>query len=162
MNDTAIDHALMRESVLELYADYYDCLDDVKLADWPEFFVDDCFYRLVSRENFEQGLRLSTILCESKGALEDRVTGLTKTQVYAPRYYRRFAGPIRVTPEDDGRVSATHNLLIAQTLVDKQTEIVMAGRCYDFIEQHDKRWLIKERVVVFDSEMVPNSFIYPA
>ena len=33
---------------------------------------------------------------ESRGMLMDRVAGLSGTQVYAPRYDRRFPGPQRL------------------------------------------------------------------
>ena len=42
---------------------------------------------------------------ESRGMLKDRVTGLTRTQMYAPRYYRRFPTAPRVTAQDAASVS---------------------------------------------------------
>jgi salicylate 5-hydroxylase small subunit len=93
--------------------------------------------------------------------LIDRVTGLTKTQVYAPRYYRRFPGPLRLRAESHALVSVQHNLLIVQTLIDKQSEIVMSGRCHDRIAAENGQLQFKERIFVFDSEMIPNSLIYP-
>ena len=87
-------------------------------------------------------------------------------QVYAPRYYRRFPGPLRVMPGLDG-VRTRHNLLIVQTLIDRQSDIVLCGTCHDLIVRDPDpeaagRLRFRERIVVFDSEMVPNSLIYPA
>jgi 3-phenylpropionate/cinnamic acid dioxygenase small subunit len=151
-----------RDAVEDLYGSYYECLDKVRLEEWPEHFAKDCLYRIVSRENYEQGLRLSIILAESKGMLVDRVTGLLKTQVYAPRYYRRFPAPLRIRPEVDGKLPVEQNLLIVQTLIDKQSEIFLSARCNDLLVVEEGRLFIKERIVVFDSEMIPNSLIYPA
>ncbi|MFD0391663.1 aromatic-ring-hydroxylating dioxygenase subunit beta [Tistrella bauzanensis] len=92
----------MRARVRDLYDAYYDTLDDVRLADWPDFFTVDCLYRVIPRENAERGYTLCTMQAESRGMLQDRVTGLTTTQMYAPRYYRRFPGPIRMTVDDRG------------------------------------------------------------
>lgn len=150
-----------RDQVEAFYGSYYDCLDAVQLEDWPEHFAQDCLYRIVSRENYERGMRLSTIVAESRGMLFDRVTGLRKTQVYAPRYYRRFPAPFRIRPVEGARLPVEHNLLMVQTLIDKQSDIVLAARCHDVLVVEERRLLFKERVIVFDSEMIPNSLIYP-
>ncbi len=162
MNNQASPSDFSREGVEELYASYYDSLDELRLEDWPKHFTNECLYRIVSRENFERGLRLSTIVAESRGMLVDRVTGLTKTQVYAPRYYRRFPGPLRLRQSTGGFLPVQHNLLMVQTLTDKQSEIVLSARCRDMLVVEGGVLLIKERIVIFDSEMIPNSLIYPA
>lgn len=156
--DTIID----REAVRDFYDDYYNTLDDVRLDDWPGLFTEDCIYRVIPRENFEAGYTLSTIYAESRGMLIDRVMGVTRTQMYAPRYYRRFPGPIRIVSRDGDGVRVRHNLLVVQTLIDRQTEIVLSAVCHDCLVSDDDRTRLKERIVVFDSEMIPNSLIYPA
>lgn len=161
MNESPKVTGISRDSVERFYESYYDSLDENRLSDWPPHFSEECLYRVVSRENFERGLPLSTIVAESRNMLIDRVTGLTKTQVYAPRYYRRFPGPLRVQAESNALVSVQHNLLIIQTLIDKQSEIVMSGRCHDKIELEQGQLQLKQRIFVFDSEMIPNSLIYP-
>jgi salicylate 5-hydroxylase small subunit len=162
MREPAALADVSRSDVEELYGSYYDSLDEMRLSDWPLHFAEECLYRLVSRENFERGLRLSTMVAESRGMLIDRVTGLTKTQVYAPRYYRRFPGPLRLGQPAAGRLGVHHNLLMVQTLIDKQSEIVLSARCQDQLVVEGGKLLIRERIVVFDSEMIPNSIIYPA
>ncbi len=162
MNSISSVSAFERQEVEEFYSSYYDALDELRLSDWPDHFSEDCLYRIVSRENYERGLPLSTILAESRNMLIDRVTGLTQTQVYAPRYYRRFPGALRIHALENNHVATNHNLLIVQTLIDRQSEIVMAGRCLDKLTREQGRLLLTERIFVFDSEMIPNSLIYPA
>jgi salicylate 5-hydroxylase small subunit len=153
---------LDREALRDFYDDYYNALDDVRLDDWPTFFTADCIYRVIPRENFEAGYTLSTIYAESRGMLVDRVMGVTRTQMFAPRYYRRFPGPLRVVGRGTASVRTRHNLLVVQTLIDKKSEIVLSAVCHDELVAGDGRALLRERVVVFDSEMIPNSLIYPA
>ena len=98
---TAETDIALRGRVRDLYDAYYDTLDDVRLTDWPDFFMADCLYRVIPRENFERGYTLSTMQAESRGMLQDRVTGLTTTQMYAPRYYRRFPGPLRISADSN-------------------------------------------------------------
>ncbi len=150
-----------RDALRDFYDDYYNALDDVRLEEWPDFFTEDCVYRVIPRENYEAGYTLSTIYAESRGMLIDRVMGLTRTQMYAPRYYRRFPGPLRIVSADGDNVRTRHNLLMVQTLIDKQTEIVLSAVCHDVLVS-DERTRLRERIVVFDSEMIPNSLIYPA
>jgi 3-phenylpropionate/cinnamic acid dioxygenase small subunit len=94
--------------------------------------------------------------------LIDRVMGLTRTQMFAPRYYRRFPGPLRIVSQDDETTRTRHNLLVVQTLIDKKTEIVLSAVCHDVLVPDDGHPRLRQRIVVFDSEMIPNSLIYPA
>lgn len=151
-----------RDAMRDFYDDYYTTLDDVRLEEWPAFFTENCLYRVIPRENFEAGYTLSTIFAESRGMLIDRVMGVTKTQMFAPRYYRRFPGPLRIVSRDGDSVRTRHNLLVVQTLIDKKTDIVLSAVCHDLIVPDEDRLRFRERIVVFDSEMIPNSLIYPA
>jgi 3-phenylpropionate/cinnamic acid dioxygenase small subunit len=151
-----------RDALHDFYDDYYNALDDVRLDEWPGFFTEACTYRVIPRENYEAGYTLSTIYAETRGMLIDRVMGLTRTQMYAPRSYRRFPGPLRIVSRDDSSVRTRHNLLVVQTLIDKQSEIVLSAVCHDVLVLDDQRLRLRERIVVFDSEMIPNSLIYPA
>ena len=151
-----------RDAVRDFYDDYYNALDDVRLDAWPEFFTEDCVYRVIPRENFEAGYALSTIYAESRGMLIDRVMGVTRTQMFAPRYYRRFPGPLRIVARDGDAVRVRHNLLVVQTMIDQKTEIVLSAVCHDVLVPGDSGPRLRERIVVFDSEMIPNSLIYPA
>lgn len=156
-----LNDAGLRARVRDHFDDYYAALDDLRLEEWPAFFTEECLYRIVSRENFERGFPLSTVQAESRGMLHDRVTGLQKTQMYAPRYYRRFPGPLRLTQDESG-IRARHNLLMMQTRVDKQPEVILCGVCHDLLVEDDGQLRFRERIVVFDNEMIANSFIYPA
>ena len=153
---------LDRDTLRDFYDEYYIILDDVRLDDWPALFTEDCIYRVIPRENFESGYTLSTIYAESRGMLIDRVMGVMRTQMYAPRSYRRFPGPLKIVSRDGDSVRTRHNLLLVQTLIDKQTEIVLSAVSHDVLILDDGRVRLRERIVVFDSEMIPNSLIYPA
>jgi len=151
-----------RDALRDFFDDYYTGLDDVRLEEWPSFFTEDCLYRIIPRENFEAGYTLCTMQAESRGMLVDRVMGLTRTQMYAPRYYRRFPGPLRIVSRDDNGVRTRHNLLVVQTLIDKQSDIVLCAVCHDLLVRENEGPRLRQRIVVFDSEMIPNSLIYPA
>src|SRR5258707_13647028 len=92
----------LRLELEEFYAAYTACLDEERFEEWPEFFVEQCLYKIIPRENFERGLPLATWLCESKGYLADRVTAIRKTPVYAPRYVPRMVSGLRVLGWTEG------------------------------------------------------------
>ena len=71
--------------------------------------------------------------------LVDRVVGVTRIQMYAPRSYRRFPGTLRIVARDDASVRVRHNLLVVQTLIDKQTEILLSAVCHDVVVLDDVR-----------------------
>jgi len=152
---------LTRDAIADFYEDYYNGLNEVQLEAWPDFFTEDCLYRVIPRENYEAGYTLCTIQAESRGMLVDRVMGLTKSQMYMPRYYRRMHSPVRIVSPDGAGVRTRHNLLLLETQIDKPTIIVMAAVCHDHVVPDGGRLRLRERIVVFDSEMVPNSLIYP-
>ena len=46
----------------QLYADYAIAVDSGQWDLWPEFFTDDCVYRLQPRENFDRELAYLFVL----------------------------------------------------------------------------------------------------
>ena len=46
----------LRHRIHDLYAAYAACLDDARYAEWPEFFTDDAWYRVVPRENYDRAV----------------------------------------------------------------------------------------------------------
>ena len=151
----------LRLELEELYAAYAACLDEERFEEWPEFFVERCLYRIVPRQNFERGLPLATWLCESKGYLRDRVVAIRKTAVYAPRYVRRMVSGLRVLGWKDGVLEARANYLALETLQDELTRVFNTGQYRDRLVVEDGKLKFSERTCVFDSELVPNSLIYP-
>jgi 3-phenylpropionate/cinnamic acid dioxygenase small subunit len=151
----------LRLELETLYADYTACLDEERFEAWPDFFTDDCTYKIIPRENFERGLPLATWLCESRGMLEDRVVMIRKTGVYGPRWIRRMTSGLRILGWEGDVLSVRANYLAVETLLDELTRVFNAGQYRDRIVVHDGRLRFREKLCVFDSLLVPNSLIYP-
>lgn len=150
-----------RDAALQFFEDYYEILDEEKFEEWPQLFEDVSLYRIVSRENYASGLPISAIRCESRGMLSDRVTAIRKTLVYSPRIYRRFATNFRVKEVADASVMMTHNLLLTEALINSKTEVLLSGKCFDTLVRTGDGLKIKERTVVFDTDVIPNILVYP-
>jgi salicylate 5-hydroxylase small subunit len=151
----------LRLELEELYAEYVACLDEERFEEWPEFFTDDAIYRIVPRENFEHGFPIATLHGESKGYLQDRVVAIRQTSVYAPRYIRRLVSNIRIMGWTDDRLGVRANYAAFETWRDELTRVFSVGRCHDTLVATDGRLKFKEKLVIFDSELIPNSLIYP-
>jgi 3-phenylpropionate/cinnamic acid dioxygenase small subunit len=151
----------LRLELEELYAEYVACLDEERFEEWPEFFTDDAVYRIIPRENFERGLPIATLHCESKGYLRDRVVAIRQTSVYARRYMRRLVSNIRILGWQDERLEVRANYAAFETLRDELTRVFSVGRCHDKLIVVDGRLKFQEKLVIFDSELIPNSLIYP-
>jgi salicylate 5-hydroxylase small subunit len=160
VNATATIALEDRLRIDELYARYAACLDDGRFAEWPDFFTDECTYRIVPRENYDRGLPLATLSFESKGMLRDRVYAITETLFHEPYYQRHLVSGILAEPEDGGfRVRA--NYLVIRTKSGSLSEVYSAGRYLDRIVDDAGALRFREKLCIFDSELIPNSLIYP-
>ena len=68
-----------------LYANYAATLDAGDWQRWPDFFTEDCSYRLQPRENFDRGLPLATLAFESQGMLRDLAQSARQLHSGGPR-----------------------------------------------------------------------------
>lgn len=152
---------VLRLEIDDLNASYAACLDDGPLEAWPELFTDQCRYEIVPRENYERGLPLAVMRCESRGMLVDRVAALRRSSVYAPRALRHLISAARITALTDEGVRAQTNYAVLQTLPDEETTLFNAGRYLDCLVREQGTLKFRERLCVFDSVLVPGSLVYP-
>jgi len=149
------------QRLLALYADYAAALDNAAWEQWPEFFTEDCVYRVQPRENHERGLPLATLSFESKGMLRDRVYGATETIFHDPYYQRHVVGVPRILADDGARIRAEASYAVFRTKPDELSTVFNVGRYLDTILRTEAGLKFESRLCVFDSEMIPNSLIYP-
>ena len=156
-----LDRLELRLQLDELYAEYAHCLNDGKIEHWPDFFAEDCSYLLIPRENYDEGLPLATIRCETKGYLKDRVAAVQDTSLYAPLTLRHLVSGLRVTEVAAGHVSTEANFAVLRTQVDELTKVFLAGRYVDTIVREDGQLKFKEKLAIHDSLLIPNSLVIP-
>jgi salicylate 5-hydroxylase small subunit len=128
---------------------------------WPDFFADDCSYRLQPRENYDRGFPLCTLAFSSKGMLRDRVYGIKETLFHDPYYQRHVVGAPVVRRVDAGRIYSEANYAVFRTKLDGPSTVFNVGRYIDTVVQTPAGLKFAERLCVFDSEMIPNALIYP-
>ncbi len=147
--------------IQQLYADYASAVDSGHWDLWPEFFTEQCVYKLQPRENFERGFPLCTLSFTSKGMLKDRVYGIQETLYHDPYYQRHVVGAPIVRRVADGCIYAEANYAVFRTKLDKESTVFNVGRYIDTIVQTPEGFKFAERLCVYDSEMIPNAIIYP-
>ena len=147
--------------IQQLYADYASAVDSGQWDLWPEFFTEQCVYKLQPRENFERGFPLCTLSLTSKGMLRDRVYGIKETLYHDPYYQRHVVGAPIVRRAEDGYMHSEANYAVFRTKYDKESTVFNVGRYIDTIVQTPEGFKFAERMCVYDSEMIPNSIIYP-
>ena len=144
-----------------LYADYALAVDSGQWDLWPEFFTEQCVYKLIPRENHERGFPLCTLSFTSKGMLKDRVYGIQETLYHDPYYQRHVVGAPVVRKVEGERIHAEANYAVFRTKLDKESTVFNVGRYIDTIVQTPEGLKFAERLCVYDSEMIPNAIIYP-
>lgn len=153
-------HATLTE-IVSLYAEYAACIDDERFDDWPGFFTEDCVYRVIPRENHAAGYPLATISLKGTAGLRDRVYGVTSTLFHAPYYQRHIIGLPRILGVDGDEIRVEANYLVVRTKRDEPSDIFNTGRYIDRVVKTADGLRFKEKLCVFDSELIPNSLIYP-
>jgi len=148
-------------ALVQLYADYSYAVDSGDWSLWPEFFVDACSYRLVPRENHERGFPLATLAFESKGMLKDRVYGIKETLFHDPYYQRHVVGAPLIRGFDGKRITSEANYAVFRTKLNGLSTVFNVGRYIDTVVRTAGCLKFESRLVVYDSEMIPNSIIYP-
>ena len=144
-----------------LYAAYAHAVDSGDWDLWPAFFTEQCSYRLQPRENHERGFPLATLSFESKGMLKDRVYGIKETLFHDPYYQRHVVGTPIVRSAERDRFRCEANYAVFRTKLSDASTVFNVGRYLDTVVRTPDGFRFASRECIYDSEMIPNSVIYP-
>jgi salicylate 5-hydroxylase small subunit len=147
--------------VIRLYSDYAAAVDIADWDRWVDFFVEDCEYKIQPRENFERGFPLCTLALLSKNMLKDRVYGIHETLYHDPYYQRHVVGLPVIRENRDGIIVAEANYAVFRTKLSGESTVFNVGRYLDRIIRNQDGLKFISRLCIYDSEMIPNSIIYP-
>ena len=155
---SAID---VRHEIRDLYDEVADLLDDDRVEALPGYFVDDCVYRITTRENHDRGLPGGFMYCDGVAMLRDRILAIRETQVYEPRSWRHFVGGVHVLGVEDDAIRSRANVLVTESMSDEDPRVFVVGRYLDTLVRRDGKLRFKERIVVCDNHYVRRSLIMP-
>jgi anthranilate 1,2-dioxygenase small subunit len=153
----------LRLRVEELLARYVHCIDDGRLEEWPELFVESGLYRVTTAENHERNLPLPIIYADSRAMLRDRVAALRQANIYEPQRYRHLVSSLLVERIDSRSAKAVSNFQVVRVMQTGESMLFATGRCLDRvrIEGEGGRPQFEERVVVLDSRAIDTLLAIP-
>jgi len=147
--------------LIHLYSDYASAVDSAQWDKWIEFFTDECEYKIQPRENYERGFPLATLALLSKNMLKDRVYGIHETLYHDPYYQRHVVGLPIIREEKDNVIFAEANYAVFRTKLSGESTVFNVGRYLDRLTRDATGLKFISRLCIYDSEMIPNSIIYP-
>jgi anthranilate 1,2-dioxygenase small subunit len=147
--------------IARIQADYARCVDDGPLEHWPDFFTEDCFYKITTADNHRRGLEAGLIWADSKAMLHDRVSALRHANIYERQTYRHILG-IPIIVSETQSETATETAFMALRIVrDGPTDIFASGRYLDLWRMMGPYAKLVERIVVCDSSRIDTLLALP-
>jgi salicylate 5-hydroxylase small subunit len=101
------------------------------------------------------------MMAESRGMLKDRIYGIRNTLYHQPYYQRHIVSGLFIREAKGDIVRTQANYAIFRTKQNEISEVFNVGRYLDTVVVEDGRLKFREKICVFDSELIPNSLIYP-
>jgi 3-phenylpropionate/cinnamic acid dioxygenase small subunit len=140
-------------TVENLLARYVHALDEDRLEDWPDFFVESGHYRITTAENHERGLPLPIIYADSRAMLRDRVSALRHANVYEAQRYRHTVSATLVERHGTSTVRAVSNFQVLRVMQTGETVLYASGRYLDriLLNGDGGKAQFEEKIVVCDS-----------
>jgi 3-phenylpropionate/cinnamic acid dioxygenase small subunit len=141
--------ALLR--LASLNATYAAAIDADRLESWPDFFTDDCLYKITSAENHKRGYAAGIVYADSKAMLRDRVKALRTANIYERQSYRHIVGLPVVLAEDADGIRAETPFIVVRIMRDGSSALFATGVYLDRVRDEGGALRFAERIVVCDS-----------
>ena len=140
---------------------YARLLDEDRLEEWPDLFVERGVYKVIPRENLDREPALPIFFCDSRAMMVDRVRSLRKANVYNLHYCRHVVSNIEVlsVAADSFEVAACYT--VYQTDLEGQTRLFSVGQYRDVIANGDGELKFREKIAVCDTFNIPNLLAIP-
>jgi 3-phenylpropionate/cinnamic acid dioxygenase small subunit len=153
---------IMLTEIAALNAAYARAVDSGRLEEWPEFFLEQCLYKITTADNHEKGYQAGLIYADSRAMLVDRIAALRQANIYERQRYRHILGMPFVSGEADGSVSVETSFLVIRTMRDGQMIVFATGVYLDKVVRNQGGvWRFAERIVVCDSQRIDTLLAIP-
>jgi salicylate 5-hydroxylase small subunit len=78
-----------------------------------------------------------------------------------PYYQRHVVGVPRILEFQPERIVCESNYAVFRTKLSEPTQVFNVGRYLDTVVRTGDGWKYAAKLCIYDSEMIPNSIIYP-
>jgi anthranilate 1,2-dioxygenase small subunit len=147
--------------ILQAQARYARCLDDGPLEAWPDFFTEDCFYKITTADNHRRGLEAGLIWADNRRMLQDRVSALRHANIYERQSYRHVLGLPLVAGPAEGEAESETPFVALRIVRDGATEVFASGRYLDHWRRDGEGVRLAQRIVVCDSSRIDTLLALP-
>ena len=151
----------VREALTALMADYAMAIDEDRLEEWVELFDENCDYRVVTRENVEQGLPNVLMWCDNKNMLRDRVESYRNVNEYNLHYDRHVLGPLCFTGAGDGTWEFDVSYSLFQTALEGASRLFSVGRYHVEARIDGGRGRLRRVAAIADTGLIPSLLATP-
>ncbi len=138
-------------ALIQVQAAYARCIDNGDLNAWPDFFEEQCLYKITSADNHERGLDAGIVFANSRGMLSDRISSLREANIYERHSYRHLLGLPWIASQNGDEVRSETSFCVMRIMQDGTTEVYATGRYLDRFKLNGHSATIAERIVVCDS-----------
>jgi len=151
----------IRHAASDLMAEYGLLIDEDRLEDWAELFEEACDYKVVIRENVEQGLPNILIWCDNKDMLRDRIASYRDVNEYNLHWDRHVIGPPRFCGEAAGVWTIEASYSLFQTDLEGASRLFSVGRYRIEFALAGESARIKTATVIADTGLIPTLLASP-
>lgn len=151
-----------RNAINDLMALYAGLVDANRLEEWVLLFREDCDYKVVTRENVEQGLPNIMMWCDNRHMLRDRVDSYRHVNEYNLHWDRHVIGPVRFLARAGDVWTIEASYMLCQTTLEGQSTLFSVGDYRCEIDVSDLGApLFKSVCVITDTGLVPTLLATP-
>jgi anthranilate 1,2-dioxygenase small subunit len=155
-----VEDLMLRLELLALQDRYVAAIDNDRIEEWPGFFVEDCLYEIVSRENEEAGLPAPVIHCDNARMLRDRVVALRNANIYEKPAYRHMLSGMEWREEEGGYAVST-SYVVVNTSLEGVSTIYQAGRYLDHVVRTEDGLRFRQKRCIYDTLRVQTLLAFP-
>jgi 3-phenylpropionate/cinnamic acid dioxygenase small subunit len=141
-----------------LNAAYATTIDQDRLEAWPDFFTDDCLYKITSAANHRAGYAAGIVYADSRAMLRDRVTALRTANIFERHSYRHIVGLPVIGADGE---TAESPFLVTRIMRDGRTDLFATGVYLDRLRDEAGDLRFVERIVVCDSSFFDTLLAIP-
>jgi len=149
------------DRIVAVQAAYIRCIDSNALEGWPDFFTDDCLYKVTTAENRNNGFEAGIIYADSKAMLIDRVLALRQANIYEKQSYRHILGLPTIVKNGGNEAETETPFLVVRIMHDGQSDVFATGVYIDKLRAQGDQLKFASRIAVCDSSRIDTLMAIP-
>ena len=153
--------AITLDRIIAMQAAYVRCIDSNALEAWPEFFTDNCLYKVTTAENEKNGFEAGVIYADSRNMLVDRIVSLRQANIYEKQSYRHILGLPTIIKNGGNEAECETPFIVARIMHDGETDLFATGRYLDTCRLGGNDLKFARKIVVCDSSRIDTLLAIP-